>query len=241
MVNSKTPAWKITTIPYRSGPYWPDYLQWIPSLGVGYFPVDEYLAHEKRCKPEEVYKEEYYDKYQEMERTRAGKEINEYRVGLVAHYTDYYAAVGVLDYGCGCGTFLKFTEDYMVPYGYDINPKTVQMLKKRGIYYEHGKDPIPNVVCFWDSFEHIPDIMGIDVLRDSDVELAFMTIPIFENRQQILTSKHFRMDEHFWYFTRKGLGTVMKDYGFEEIHWDGVGEQRFGREGVETFVFERRQ
>lgn len=210
---------------------WPESLQWIEPLGIGYFPCDEYLEVEGI---KEVYGKEYYDKYSGYSKTKQGEDITAYRNRVIAPYLDQ--GDFILDFGCGSGQFVNSRANC---YGYDINPATVDYLIDIRKYFFIAQ-PVPGNkrgICFWDSFEHIKDITSLWWLQR--FEYAFMTIPIFTDKKSILTSKHFRLDEHYWYFTKNGLELIMSGYGFRPYKWDFVGETAYGRESVATVVFGR--
>jgi hypothetical protein len=65
-----------------------------------------------------------------------------------------------------------------------------------------------------------------------------VSCPIYENSEHILRSKHFRKDEHCWYWTEQGLITFMRHYGFEVVESNRM-ESDIGREDIGTFVFKR--
>jgi len=69
-------------------------------------------------------------------------------------------------------------------------------------------------------------------------EFVFVSCPIYDDVEHVLRSKHFKPDEHCWYWTIKGLTTFMRIFGFEvqEINWM---ETEIGRESIATFVFKR--
>ena len=59
--------------------------------------------------------------------------------------------------------------------------------------------------------EHIPDFQP---LLANVREWVFVSLPIFRDAEHVLRSKHFRPEEHCWYFTRDGLVYAMKMCGF---------------------------
>lgn len=190
-------------------------LQWLPELGIGYYPV--------KAMP---YDEDYFAKYEIMAETDIGIKLNEARVDLVNKYTK----LDVLDIGIGCGTFVKSREN---TFGFDINPFGVKWLIERHLYRHPFKGA--NSLTFWDSLEHIHDprlhLAGAK-------EYVFVSCPIYDDAEHIKRSKHFRKDEHCWYWTMQGLITFMDAFGFEvqEVNWM---EKEIGREDIGTFVFKR--
>ena len=65
-----------------------------------------------------------------------------------------------------------------------------------------------------------------------------MSIPIFEDGEHVLRSKHYRKDEHVWYFTARGLINVFADCGFDLVDMSRI-ETDIGREDIGSFAFKR--
>jgi hypothetical protein len=87
----------------------------------------------------------------------------------------------------------------------------------------------------WDVLEHISDFQPLLV---NVREWLFLSLPIFTDAKHALRSKHFRPDEHCWYFTRDGLVFAMKMCGFVLISESSV-ETDLGREDIGSFAFRR--
>ena len=88
----------------------------------------------------------------------------------------------------------------------------------------------------WDSLEHIDDMSA--AIQHID-RFAFVSIPVFSGYDDVLASKHFRPDEHIHYFTVAGLIRWFDKQGFNCREYNQV-ESDIGREGIGTFVFERK-
>lgn len=191
-----------------------DDLVWFPKWGFGYFPVKE-----------NPYNQEYFDKYIGYESTQIGYEINQARLSL----TNDWRIGTLLDVGVGSGTFIR---EVYGGKGFDINPAAVHWLKETGLYsniQDFG------TMTFWDSLEHIHN--PETVLRHIQ-NRALISCPIYKNKDHVLKSKHFRPDEHFWYWTEGGLIEFMYNFGFILIESNNV-ESYLGREDIGTFVFAR--
>jgi len=190
-------------------------LQWLPELGIGYYPVTSM-----------PYDADYFNKYQLMADTEIGLKLNQARIDLVNKYTK----LDVLDIGIGSGSFVLGREN---TYGYDINPFATEWLIKRSLYRHPFKGA--NSLTFWDSLEHIQDprlhLSGVK-------EYAFISAPIYRDAEHIKVSKHFRKDEHCWYWTKDGLCTFMDAFGFELVEYNDM-ESQIGREDIGTFVFKK--
>lgn len=202
-------------------------LVWLPERGMGYYPVHE---------ADEPYRnggaQAYWDKYVGYARTPRGEAINEARVDLVRGWT-----LGpVVDVGIGCGSFIEAMHAAgATAYGCDVNPIAVTWLHHRGLWRSPWEGPV-EAVSLWDVLEHLSDpaAMLANVRR-----FAFVSLPVFSSADDILNSKHFRPDEHRWYWSAEGLIRWMGAQGFECLEHD-QRETRLGRESIDTFAFGRR-
>jgi hypothetical protein len=190
-------------------------LAWFEEVGIGFYNVTE-----------QPYDAAYFEKYKAMAETPIGKALNKARVDLVNKFTDDE----VLDIGIGSGAFVKARPK---TYGYDINPAAKAWLANNKLL----KNPIKptNSLTFWDSLEHIHDPKN---LLESAKQYVFVSCPIYKDLKHLLGSKHFRKDEHCWYWTEKGVVNFMQHYGFKlvEKNWQ---ETEIGREDIASFVFKR--
>jgi len=176
------------------------------------------------------YDEAYFKKYVGYAGTPMGVLLTESRIKFI----EKWHSGRLLDVGAGAGQFVKARED---TFGYDINPYTVRELKEAGKYMDIN-DHVFLAYSFFDSFEHIKDHSELLRLMDAKTKV-FISIPIFRDMSHILRSKHFRLTEHYWYFTPHGLIRYMADFGFSCLDVDNF-EIRAGREDIWSFAFEKR-
>lgn len=209
----------------------PSGLIWYPDHGYGRLSALD--------KPNaEVYDGAYFEKYVGYARTVLGERLNAARVNLVEKYAPGYV---VVDLGIGCGDFvegrnraLNLREMNPTTLGFDVNPAGVKWLRERGFYFDPYQQRPPCLTC-WDSLEHLefPD----ELIRRVE-HFLFVSIPIFRDRDHVLRSKHFRTDEHFWYFSQDGFLSWMHANGFICLEQNRM-ETELGREDIGTFVFRR--
>lgn len=177
-----------------------------------------------------VYDENYIKKYIGYASTKLGKKILKARLKILKNYTK------VLDIGVGSGQLIYNKENSK---GYDVNPFMVKQLKKERLWYNPYKQSLEqfDVISFFDSFEHIrcPEILLKKIKKSVDVIIA---IPIFYSYQDLISSKHFRSDEHFHYFTFLGFLNYMKNFNFK-CHYISDIECTLGRENIFTFIFKK--
>ncbi len=192
-------------------------LTWLPQSGIGYLPVTA-----------SPYDRAYFQKYQGYAQTLTGIWLNAARVRMVARH---WEMTELLDVGIGSGQFVASRPGTL---GFDINPAAIQWLDDRGSFL----DPYHTVVraaCFWDSLEHIPDPSGV---LSNVSQRVFVSLPIFHDLEHALSSKHFRPDEHCWYFTQRGFLLFMRLHGWSLVEWNNV-ETQLGREDINSFAFRR--
>lgn len=191
-------------------------LLWQPENGYGYYEVE----------PGEPYDAAYFDKYQRMADTPMGRSITAERVACVRRWWDGR----LVDVGIGCGQFCEAIDCA----GFDINPAGVDWLRARGRFVNPYSGPV-DAATFWDSLEHIRDPRSLlaNVRR-----WAFVSLPIFESAEHAMTSRHFRRDEHYHYWTERGFVRFMTFLGFC-LRETSDFETRLGRDGIQTFAFER--
>lgn len=199
---------------------------WLPEKGMGYFPV--------QASP---YDEEYFEKYASYANTPMGLKLTEGRIKFV---NNHYSG-NMVDVGIGCGSFVSsrpafFTGTFSsFTYGFDINPAGVKWLKDRKLFFDPSKDKI-EAASFWDSLEHIHDP---DTILNNITTWAFVSMPIYRDADHVLKSKHFKKDEHCWYFTNEGLVAWMNSKGFECVeisHFESI----LGREDILSYAFKRK-
>lgn len=176
------------------------------------------------------YDEEYFQKYIRYAATSMGEAITQARIAFV---NKWYCGK-LLDVGVGSGQFVTSRGD---TFGYDINETAVNMLKAIKKYANIETELFP-AYSFFDSFEHIKDHSDLMKSVQSKTKI-FISIPIFRDVNHILRSKHFRLNEHYWYFTAHGFVRYMADHGFACLDVDNF-EIRAGREDILSFAFEKR-
>jgi hypothetical protein len=207
-------------------------LTWWPERGMGFYPVPDLSK----------YDHDYFSKYQGYASTPMGAKLNVARMELVAKHAGFNNP-NMVDVGIGSGSFLEGWNYHCEQHsrrphlsrGYDVNPVGIGWLQQRELWLDPYKDPV-DVATFWDSLEHIADPSRI-VSRIG--QWAFVSIPIFMDSDHVLRSKHFRKDEHFWYFTHDGLVRWFYGQGFNLVESNRM-EEEVGREDIGTYVFRRR-
>lgn len=107
----------------------------------------------------------------------------------------------VLDYGSGVGWFRAHRPPGTEVFTFDVGP-----FPQTGIPLK-----LFDVVCFWDTLEHIPDFSKIEPILALTSWVA-LTLPIVDG--PLSASKHFKPGEHLHYFTEDTLSALFRKYGF---------------------------
>lgn len=175
------------------------------------------------------YDQNYFNKYVGYEQTILGQQLNTARLHIVEAYLE--GSMKLVDVGVGSGQFVRSRPGTL---GYDVNPVAIDYLKQNDLWIDPYIDKV-DAASFWDSFEHIEHHTQ---LMANIKTYIFMSIPIFESKEHALTSKHYRPDEHYWYFTNYGLVSYMYELGFILKATSDI-ETYLGREGIRSFVFKR--
>jgi predicted TPR repeat methyltransferase len=199
-----------------------DRLTWWPEIGIGYYPVTS------GTRP---YNQAYFDRFAEQANTDIGRALMHARCDFVERH--FHGTL--VDVGIGSGAFINaMRRRRRIVYGYDVNPAAVAWLEERGLFVDPHIVPMP-AITLWDVLEHIDDFRS---LLCNVKQWVFVSLPIFADVEHVRRSKHFRRDEHFWYFTHDGLIAVMRALGFDLIEATDV-ETRIGREDIMSYAFKR--
>lgn len=193
-------------------------LVWSEELGMGWYPVTE-----------SPYNEAYFEKYKGYAATTMGRDITAARVAFVERHAP---GIKLVDVGIGCGDFVETRGGET--YGFDVNPAGIEWLVEREKFVDPRWSPFP-AASYWDALEHIHEPRQI---LDQVEGWVFVSVPIFQDQGHVLRSRHFRPDEHVWYWTREGFERWMMAAGFR-LRGHSDFETRMGRDGIETFAFER--
>jgi hypothetical protein len=199
-------------------------LIWHPATGIGWYDVKAGTT---------PYNQDYFEKYRKYSQTELGRKLNSARLDFVARH--YRGAL--CDVGIGCGQFIETRrrDRKQNTYGWDVNPAGMAWLEERNLLVDPYLVKFP-AITLWDVLEHIPHFIP---LLDNAKEWVFVSLPVFSCREHIEDSKHFRKDEHVWYFTANGLIWLFDQLGFDLAEHNHM-ETELGREDIDSFAFKRR-
>ena len=180
------------------------------------------------------YEYDYFQKYVNYKNTDISKKLNKFRVSIAKKYAK---GGKILDIGIGSGEFIDKIKNNI--FGFDINPYGIKWLKEKEIYLNPYYDDLSeiNVITAWDSLEHIVNPCSF-LSKIKETQVIILTIPIYDNFNHINLSKHFRKNEHIYYWTNDSILWYMEQNGFEFLE-SSDKENKCGRQGVKTFVFKK--
>lgn len=192
-----------------------DTLYWLPELGYGYHTC-----------PPISYEHDYWDEYRRRDESEMGEKLTMARVAFVRGFWDGE----LVDIGVGGGRFCEDADAF----GFDVNPQALDWLHTQQRFRDPYAVPVDAITC-WDSLEHIPDP---DALIAQVRKFVFVSLPIFEDAEHCLRSRHYKPGEHIWYFTHGGIIQWFADRGFDLISSSDI-ESRLGRDGIRSYAFKR--
>lgn len=195
---------------------------WDEKKKIGFYPVKETW-----------YDDRYFEGNIQNAQSAVSKPLNEFRARII----NKYVKGKVLDFGAGSGELLKYRKNMV---GFDICPKSIAMLKSKGLFYDFYRKDIDEEkiegISFFDVIEHLRHPK--DILKYINGQYVFASVPIFRDKNHALRSKHFKINEHYWYFTNHSFMGLMESCGFDLIERTDE-ETKIGREDIGTYVFER--
>lgn len=193
---------------------------WDMQRGIGYMPSNGF-----------DYDQEYFDAYENLAATPMSDKLMESRRAFVHRVMGNVSLRELCDVGVGSGAFVEWVDCN----GTDINPASIQWLKDNNRYVEFGKEPV-EAATFWDSLEHIDELSEyLNYVQ----RYVFISCPIYYSIENALLSKHFKPNEHIWYWTQEGLEHMMAEHGFGKIVGRDNFEIRCGRENIVSYAFMR--
>lgn len=194
---------------------------WWPVPGIGYYPVEAGI---------EPYDQAYFDSFARNAKTDLGQALMAARLEFVERH--HHGPL--IDVGIGSGAFVQLRDKHRLTFGYDVNPCGIEWLKARNLFADPYQTPF-DAASMWDVLEHIPDFPRLLV---NVREWLFLSLPIFDDVEHVFCSKHYKPNEHCWYFTLKGLRVALSLCGFVLVEQSRI-ETELGREDIGTFAFRR--
>ena len=146
-------------------------------------------------------------------------QMSDLRWNFIQAALDLQSASRVLDVGYGNGAFLKRAEAAgMSIFGIDLHTEDFGVPV---VGFDTPQDY--DLVCFFDSLEHLPDFAPIFGLNAHHVIVSIPNTPSFIQTKPECW-RHFKPGEHLHYFSRTSLDMLMRIWGFSQRVVDGFPE-----------------
>jgi len=124
----------------------------------------------------------------------------------------------LMDVGYGNGDFLTTCKGFIQDlYGNDIPP--AYPLPKGVSFVENIVDQEAEVITFFDSLEHFPDIEFVQDLKCKYIVVSLPWCTKGEDDRWFETWKHRKPDEHLYHFTEKSLTAFMNRQGYTLVNY----------------------
>lgn len=177
------------------------------------------------------YDESYFAKFDSYDPEMTRK-LTEARIEFVGRHWKY----SMVDIGCGNGDFVMRRPHTV---GFDINPEVRIKLRAIGRFASSFgmAHNMYRAMSMWDVIEHVP-APEIYLNRLGQGSFLFISLPIFDELEHVFSSKHYRPNEHLYYFTEDGLLWWLSEYGFTVVD-KSDHETRLGREEIGAYAFIR--
>ena len=199
---------------------------------LGLYMSDERgVAWQKSMEKRVPYDLSYFNKCASYDGSNIANAINKGRIDLVDKYVGKKATV--LDVGIGSGEFIRSRPG--PTFGTDINPIAIKWLKNRDKYSDTWEKF--SAFTFWDVIEHVESPQNYFRAIPKDAYL-FTSLPIFDKLEDIKNSKHYRPNEHLYYWTNDGFINWMKEYRFDCLETTYY-EQMAGRSKINSYAFKK--
>jgi hypothetical protein len=161
-----------------------------------------------------VYDEEYIGKYYLANGTFQ-EELSCLRLGLILGQLNH-PINKILDVGYGNGGFLSRAAKIVEGcYGYDIGPAYPLPAKIKLVH--SVTNAYYDLVTFFNSLEHIPDI---DFVKNLQCQHVAITVPWchYFSDDWFKDWKHRKPNEHIWHFNDESLTRFMSSQGYGVLH-----------------------
>jgi hypothetical protein len=173
------------------------------------YEIDQYgVVHQLTC-TEFQYTDQYVANYQQYE--MATKNMAYLRAGVISGTAGSFNSV--LDVGFGNGAFLSVAKDMCQSAGgYDVfdNP----CLPSGCLRVDNVTDQYWDVITFFDSLEHCPDVSFVRELKCKYVVISVPWCHYPEDDEWFTAWKHRKPDEHLHHFNDLSLVNFMSAQGY---------------------------
>lgn len=151
----------------------------------------------------------YDPKYAHQYDNRPHQEMSHIRWVFIQKFLSLPLGSKILDIGYGNGSFLKYAQkNGMNIFGIDVHGENFGIPE-----VNYNSDLIFDLVCFFDSLEHFENFNIIKNLKAKRIIISTPD-PVDFLLEEPYLWRHYKPGEHLHYFSKKSLGTLMKNMGF---------------------------
>ena len=165
---------------------------------------------------------------------RPHRAMSALRWNFIARWLRLTAGSRILDFGYGNGAFLKFARQHgMDVFGLDVHGEDFGVPD-----LDHDMADDFDLICFFDSLEHLPAFDRLFALRPANVIVSIPDPPDFllEAPQNW---RHYKPGEHLHYFSRGSLDCLMRKWGVTMKLADGGPEDDLrGKLRIDSRVYD---
>jgi SAM-dependent methyltransferase len=165
---------------------------------------------------------------------RPHRAMSALRWNFIARWLRLTAGSRILDFGYGNGAFLKFARQHgMDVFGLDVHGEDFGVPD-----LDHDMADDFDLICFFDSLEHLPAFDRLFALRPANVIVSIPDPPDFllEAPQNW---RHYKPGEHLHYFSRGSLDCLMRKWGLTMKLADGCPEDDLrGKLRIDSRVYD---
>lgn len=194
------------------------------------------IVFQKDMRKKIKYEADYWQNYINLSGSPIAAALNDFRVSFVEKHLPAHGSI--LDIGIGSGEFINSSK--RKTYGFDVNPYGITWLKENNLYFNpYSKNQNNDIVAytFWDAIEHFtnPSHLLTKIKKGS---YCFFSLPIFEDFSNLTASKHYKPNEHLYYWTEQSFKDYLTRLGFSVLEVSD-GESTAGRLSIKSFAAQK--
>lgn len=187
------------------------------------------VAYQKDRSKLVPYDAPYYAKCAGYDGSEIAEQINAGRIAMVGRHVGQNR---IVDVGIGSGEFIRKRPN---TFGHDVNPVAMEWLKRNDLWTNRLEGFAG--VSMWDVIEHVetPETYFRQIPLGGHL---FCSLPIMRGLGSIRASKHYRPNEHIYYFEEHGFLGWMELHGFQCLE-TATFEIDAGRDSIFSYALRR--
>jgi len=198
-------------------------LEWLD--GVGFLGID---------KPIEYGYQHFLDCCEE-EKKALFRDLTRHHINMVRKAVSFRKRKTIcLDIGIGGGHFIREMNRItdIETKGLDLNEYSIKWMNDND--YLSNRD-VYDILTFWGTFDKLSE--PLRYVKEYKPKFVAMSLPIFEYKEQVLSSPLLKIGERQWFFTKLGLIGEMSRQNFSLLSTSGDDGHKYGLHRYQSFVF----